>query len=150
YFCYLGKDVIEICDLPEYILDTIDENYSKTVCNKVTEKIPKYQFNTNKDKNFIKHNYDFKRPLDEYIFILDNLNKAYDLKERIGRKSLYKIALNEDRFLTEQQIRNILLELQEFGLVNILVGRGGSVITLKGIEFLKKTNGFNNLNSSTI
>ncbi|WP_254056105.1 sigma 54-interacting transcriptional regulator, partial [Clostridioides difficile] len=30
YFCYLGKDIIEICDLPEYILDTIDSNYSRT------------------------------------------------------------------------------------------------------------------------
>ncbi len=39
YFCYLGKDIIEICDLPEYILDTIDSNYSRTVCNKVSDNI---------------------------------------------------------------------------------------------------------------
>ncbi len=147
YFCYLGKDIIEICDLPEYILDTIDSNYSRTICNKVTDNIEKYQFSINKDKNFIKHDYNFKRSLDEYIFILDNLKKAYDLKERIGRKSLYKIALGENRFLTEQQIRNILLELQGFGLVDILVGRGGSIITSKGIEFLKKINRSNKLNS---
>ncbi|HBN6227656.1 TPA: AAA family ATPase, partial [Clostridioides difficile] len=100
-----------------------------------------------KDKNLMKYDYNFKRSLDEYIFILDNLKKAYDLKERIGRKSLYKIALEENRFLTEQQIRNILLELQEFGLVNILVGRGGSIITSKGVEFLKNINRSNKLNS---
>lgn len=147
YFCYLGKDVIEICDLPEYILNTIDSNYSRNVCNKVTDKIGKHQLNINKDKNSIKHDYNFKRPLDEYLFILDNLKKAYNLKERIGRKSLYKIALDENRFLTEQQIRNILLELQDFGLVNILVGRGGSVITSKGFEFLKNINRSNKLNS---
>ncbi len=35
----LGKDIIEICDLPEYILDTIDSNYSRTVCNKVSDNI---------------------------------------------------------------------------------------------------------------
>ncbi len=39
YFCYLEKDIIEICDLPEYILDTIDSNYSRTVCNKVSDNI---------------------------------------------------------------------------------------------------------------
>ncbi|MDV9607432.1 hypothetical protein RHF54_04230 [Clostridioides difficile] len=49
--------------------------------------------------------------------------------------------------MTEQQIRNILLELQEFGLVNILVGRGGSIITSKGVEFLKNINRSNKLNS---
>ncbi len=38
-FLLLGKDIIEICDLPEYILDTIDSNYSRTVCNKVSDNI---------------------------------------------------------------------------------------------------------------
>ncbi|EQF25784.1 hypothetical protein [Clostridioides difficile] len=147
YFCYLEKDIIEICDLPEYILDTIDSNYSRTVCNKVSDNIKKYQFNIGKDKNIMKYDYNFKRSLDEYIFILDNLKKAYDLKERIGRKSLCKIALEENRFLTEQQIRNMLLELQDFGLVDILVGRGGSIITSKGVEFLKNINRSNKLNS---
>lgn len=42
YFCYLEKDIIEICDLFEYILDIIDLNYSRIVCNKVSDNIKKY------------------------------------------------------------------------------------------------------------
>jgi len=41
-------------------------------------------------------------------------------------------------FLTEQQIRSILLELQEYELVKVLSGRGGSIVTEKGRSFLKK------------
>lgn len=49
----------------------------------------------------MEYDYNFKKLLDEYIFILDNLKKVYDLKERIGRKSLCKIVLEENRFLIE-------------------------------------------------
>ncbi len=78
----------------------------------------------------------FKRPLSEYLFVLNQLNTAYNLRQRIGRRTLHNLASSNGIFLTEQQIRVILVDLQDNGFVDILTGRGGSVITKSGIEFL--------------
>ena len=80
----------------------------------------------------------FKRSINDYIFVLDKVNKAYTNKERIGRRKIYEVAVSEGRFLTEQQIRSILLELQDYELIKVLSGRGGSIITDKGVYFLEQ------------
>lgn len=127
YFSYLDKKIIEVSDLPEYILDSID-----------IKKISSNKSKSSTDSSNNISSYNFKRSLNEYIFILEQLNNAYNLKQRIGRRKLYDIALLNNVFLTEQQIRSILIELQDLGLVSILSGRGGSVITDSGINFLKE------------
>lgn len=113
-------------DLPDYILESIE---SENQCAKILEVEKTYQ------------KLNFKRDLNEYIFVLEKINQAYNLKQRIGRRKIYEYAVEEQVFLTEQQIRSILLELQGFELVKILSGRGGSIITEKGIEFLKQHKG---------
>ena len=123
YCSYLGKNIIEESDLPEYIVESID---SKEECKQLLMKntqieIPK-----------------FKRSINDYIFVLDKVNKAYTNKERIGRRKIYEVAVSEGRFLTEQQIRSILLELQDYELIKVLSGRGGSIITDKGVYFLEQ------------
>lgn len=123
YFSYLDKDVIGICDLPEYILDYINSNEENDDLSNITI-------------NKVIDCSDLKRPISEYLFVLEQLQKAYNLKQRIGRRKLYELALKEEVFLTEQQIRTILIELQELGYVKISTGRGGSTITSCGIHFL--------------
>lgn len=123
YCSYLGKNIIEVLDLPEYMLESIK---SKDYCLELLK------------KNNMKNIPNLKRDLKDYLFVLEKTNEAYLLKQRIGRRKLYEYALKEKIFLTEQQIRSILLELQEFGFVKILSGRGGSVITEKGILFLEE------------
>lgn len=123
YCSYLDKSVIEIYDLPEYMLESIKH---KDYCLELS------------NKNDIKNISNLKRDLRDYIFVLEKINNAYVLKQRIGRRKIYEYALEEKIFLTEQQIRSILIELQEFGFVKILSGRGGSVITEKGILFLEE------------
>ncbi|WP_242824188.1 hypothetical protein [[Clostridium] dakarense] len=108
--------------MPDYILESSE---TKNQCLKMLE-----------EKNYEK--FKFKRDLNDYIFVLDKINKAYDLKQRIGRRKIYEYAIEEKVFLTEQQIRSILLELQDFELVKVLSGRGGSIITEKGRKFLKQ------------
>ncbi|TQO57044.1 sigma-54 interaction domain-containing protein [Paraclostridium bifermentans] len=123
YCSYLDKSIIEVYDLPEYMLESIKhKNYCLELSN----------------KNDIKNISNLKRDLRDYIFVLEKINNAYVLKQRIGRRKIYEYALEEKIFLTEQQIRSILIELQEFGFVKILSGRGGSVITEKGILFLEE------------
>lgn len=123
YCSYLDKSIIEVYDLPEYMLESIKH---KDYCLELS------------NKNDIKNISNLKRDLRDYIFVLEKINNAYVLKQRIGRRKIYEYALEEKIFLTEQQIRSILIELQEFGFVKILSGRGGSVITEKGILFLEK------------
>lgn len=123
YCSYLDKSIIEIYDLPEYMLESIKH---KDYCLELS------------NKNDIKNISNLKRDLRDYIFVLEKINNAYVLKQRIGRRKIYEYALEEKIFLTEQQIRSILIELQEFGFVKILSGRGGSVITEKGIIFLEE------------
>ncbi|EQK41208.1 AAA domain family protein [[Clostridium] bifermentans ATCC 638] len=123
YCSYLDKSTIEVYDLPEYMLESIKH---KDYCLELS------------NKNEIKKISNLKRDLRDYIFVLEKIKNAYDLKQRIGRRKIYEYALSEKIFLTEQQIRSILIELQEFGFVKILSGRGGSVITEKGIIFLEE------------
>ncbi|WP_394862810.1 sigma-54 interaction domain-containing protein [Paraclostridium bifermentans] len=123
YCSYLDKSIIEVYDLPEYMLESIKH---KDYCLELS------------NKNDIKNISNLKRDLRDYIFVLEKINNAYVLKQRIGRRKIYEYALEEKMFLTEQQIRSILIELQEFGFVKILSGRGGSVITEKGILFLEE------------
>ena len=123
YCSYLGKSIIEASDLPEYIIESIG---SKDDCKKLLMKSNKIEITK------------FKRPINDYIFVLEKVNKAYENKERIGRRKIYECAVSEGIFLTEQQIRSILLELQDHELIKVLSGRGGSIITDKGILFLKQ------------
>lgn len=128
YFSYLDKDVIEVCDFPEYILDTIKAGNNNQPLE-LSEPI-----DCDKSSNSPR----FKRPLREYLFVLNQLNTAYNLRQRIGRRTLHNLASSNGIFLTEQQIRTILIDLQEQGFVDILTGRGGTVITESGIDYLKK------------
>lgn len=75
-----------------------------------------------------------------YIFVLKNLKIAYNNKKRIGRRKLSQIAKEQELFLSEQEIRNILIDLEKKRFVDILIGRAGSVITKKGLEYLKQFN----------
>jgi transcriptional regulator with PAS, ATPase and Fis domain len=122
YCSYLDKSLIEVSDLPDYIFESLGV---KNKCLKLLNE---------KDLDKFK----FKRDLTDYIFVLDKINRAYNLKQRIGRRKIYEYAIEEKVFLTEQQIRSILIELQDFQLVKILSGRGGTIITEKGREFLKQ------------
>lgn len=123
YCSYLGKNIIEVSDLPEYITESMEcKNYCESLLMKSTNiEIPK-----------------FKRSINDYIFVLEKVNKAYLNKVRIGRRKIYEYAVAEGIFLTEQQVRSILLELQDYEFIKILSGRGGSMITDKGIRFLEQ------------
>ncbi|WP_195940096.1 sigma-54 interaction domain-containing protein [Romboutsia sp. 1001713B170131_170501_G6] len=123
YCSYLGKNIIEVSDLPEYITESMEcKNYCENLLMKSTNiETPK-----------------FKRSINDYIFVLRKVNEAYSNKVRIGRRKIYEYAVAEGIFLTEQQVRSILLELQDYEFIKILSGRGGSIITDKGRLFLEQ------------
>ncbi|MCY6484074.1 sigma 54-interacting transcriptional regulator [Clostridium aestuarii] len=75
--------------------------------------------------------------IEKYIFILKNLEESYKNKLRIGRRSLADNAKLKGVFLSEQEIRTILNELQSYGMVSISRGRGGTEITEFGLKVVK-------------
>ena len=61
---------------------------------------------------------------DESMFILGCLYDSYKQKTRVGRRGLSERALERDIYLTENQIRKLLFQMESSGLVRMLYGRG--------------------------
>jgi PAS domain S-box-containing protein len=81
--------------------------------------------------------------ISEYVFVLDKLEKSYLNRERTGRRSISKSSNDQAMFLTEQEVRSILLRFQDYGLTVISRGRGGTKITDLGrtaLRILKEMN----------
>ncbi|AOT70944.1 sigma 54-interacting transcriptional regulator [Geosporobacter ferrireducens] len=71
-------------------------------------------------------------------FILEQLYEATKNRKAIGRKFMAQEAERQGIFLTEQEIRRLLLHLDKFQFVKVSKGRGGSKITEKGIQLFEK------------
>ncbi len=74
----------------------------------------------------------------DYQFLLECLYANHRSHHRAGRRSLVQAAREQDRFLSEGQIRKALAQSQQIGLVRLSPGRGGTTITAAGIEALKR------------
>ncbi len=75
--------------------------------------------------------------IDKYLFVLEELEKSYTNKSRTGRRALYQIAKEKGIFISEQEIRTLLINLEKFFMVKIYIGRSGTVATDYGIKVLK-------------
>lgn len=74
--------------------------------------------------------------LRKYIFVLEELKYAYMNNKRLGRRSINEAAKNKDIFISEQEVRTILINLEKFKMTEIYKGRSGTVITKFGIKSL--------------
>lgn len=119
YFTSLGIKTIDLEDLPFY-----------------REKSHKSIFNSNEEIIFKKFLSEIDKDVEKYIFLLSELDRGYKNKKRMGRRSLYKIARQKNIFLSEQEIRVMLIELEKNLMIKINRGRGGSVITNFGEKVL--------------
>jgi repressor of nif and glnA expression len=75
---------------------------------------------------------------EDYKFILTQLYDATRKSSSIGRKVISKQAENQGIFLTEQEVRGMLQQMDNFKLVKVSKGRSGTKITEKGIRFLQE------------
>ncbi|SHK31499.1 sigma-54 interaction domain-containing protein [Paramaledivibacter caminithermalis] len=73
----------------------------------------------------------------KYIFVLEELDKSFVEKKRIGRRSICLKAKERGIFVSEQEVRNILINLEKFLMVEIFRGRSGTVITEYGRRVLR-------------
>ena len=84
---------------------------------------------------------DVGHTVSEYLFVLEALESAYQKRERIGRRRLALQSEAHALFLSEQEIRSILLKLQEYRMVVIKRGRGGTKITDLGKAAVRRLHG---------
>ncbi|MGI6211876.1 MAG: sigma 54-interacting transcriptional regulator [Anaerovoracaceae bacterium] len=75
---------------------------------------------------------------EDRAFVLDQIYQAHEERKYIGRKGIADAAEEEGRTLTEGQIRRILKELEEDGLVVVGKGRAGSRLTKKGLKRMEE------------
>lgn len=94
-------------------------------------------FLNDSEKNLLES---FKRSIwgksSKYIFIMEELEKSFMNKYRLGRRSIFKIAIEKNIYLTEQEIRNIISDLELYRMVEVYRGRGGTIITDFGLKAL--------------
>lgn len=74
--------------------------------------------------------------LRKYIFVLEELNHAYVNNKRAGRRSISEAAAKKGIFISEQEIRTILINLEKYKMAEITKGRSGTAITVFGIKAL--------------
>lgn len=124
YFRNLRKPLIDFEDLPvlsqEEMIDTF--------------------LNEEEKENILKFQQHGKYKISEIIFILEALKNAEDSHTRLGRRSLAELSRSKHKHISEVEISNVLLDMQDFQMVKIMKGRGGTVITelgLKALEVIK-------------
>ena len=126
YFSNIGKPVIEVGDLPFH--------NKKEVEHRVLSKNTRPHGESGINELFKRNTKD----LDSYIIILKLLEYSYESRIKIGRRGLSTLASEEGVYLSEQEIRSILLKLESYGFVEISKGRAGTKITAAGRQVLNE------------
>jgi len=130
YLVSLEIKEVDIKDFPFEIdealkEEVIDKEIKYEIYDKATEELM---------QNFVEY---AGKNLFKYIFILEELEKAFLQNKRLGRRSILSIAKQNNIFLGEQEIRNMFIDLENHNIVEIFKGRGGTVITEYGKNILK-------------
>ena len=119
YLTYLDKDFIDYEDLPP--------SFHKGLSNMKSKRDAK-----DLDVNLLKKLAGNK--MDDYYFVLEVLYDGYVKQKNLGRLSIAEKAQSSGHYLTQQEVRSILYDLNNLGLIKMSHGRGGSKINDRGIK----------------
>ncbi|SHJ49672.1 sigma-54 interaction domain-containing protein [Tepidibacter formicigenes] len=125
YFSNLGLENVDVDDLPFWN----EENLNYYILDSEEKKLL---------ENFLEY---IGKNIQKYLFVLEELENSYIDKKRLGRRSLYQLAKKKGIFISEQEIRIILINLEKFLMVEIFKGRSGTVITDYGRRVFKYLKG---------
>ncbi len=115
YLTCVSEDRITVGDLPIDILE-----------NKVSP--------AEDNKEFLN---DVGDRLEDYIKVMEQLSLCYENRTGIGRRALSKIIEGKNIFITEPEIRSMLITLEKHKMITVSRGRGGSKLTEAGLNFIK-------------
>lgn len=119
YLTYLEKDYVDYEDLPP--------SFHKVLTNFKNKHDDK-----DLDVNLLRKLAGNK--LDDYFFVLETLYDGYIKQKNLGRLSIAEKAQASGHYLTQQEVRSILYDLNNLGLIKMSHGRGGSKINERGIK----------------
>ncbi len=122
YFNYLAKPVIEISDLPPTMTRLVGAGLDvggKPAADNTADVV----------KSAL---------MDKKQFVLKQLALALKAGETTGREKILEAAKQEHIPMTQKQVRDLLNELAEEGLIEVGKGRGGSRITENGLKKLEE------------
>ena len=125
YLTYMDKEIVYYDDLPPSFYN---KAMSKSKFNSDS--------NTNIDAKLLEQLSGNR--LDDYLFVLNTLHNGFINQVTKGRNSISEEAEVAGRFLTQQEVRGILNDLNNLGLIKMSRGRGGSKINDKGIKVLNE------------
>jgi transcriptional regulator with PAS, ATPase and Fis domain len=125
YLTYMDKDIVDYDDLPPGFYKNA---LSTLKCNSDTS--------TKLDAKLLEQL--AGNQLDDYFFVLDRLHVGFVHRVSVGRISISEEAENAGHYLTEQEVRGILNDLSNLGLIKMSRGRGGSKINERGIKVYKE------------
>lgn len=118
YIVNLDLKIVEEKDIPvDYSVRSVDNKLITAEQNTI------YEFLEQTGSN-----------LKKYIFVLEELIIGGKNNQRLGRRTISEIAKIKGVFISEQEVRTILLNLEKYKMAEINKGRSGTVIT----EFGKK------------
>ncbi|HWR61579.1 MAG TPA: sigma 54-interacting transcriptional regulator [Clostridia bacterium] len=121
YLAHLGKKVIELQDIT-FARHSGEEEFK--LCMEEAELAEKLIKTAKYGK-------------EKYLFVLECLEKSRKNRSRIGRRSLVELAYERDLFVSENEVRGILNILNDYGMVNLSNGRGGTQITELGTKIYR-------------
>ncbi len=113
YFDNIGVDLITLEHLPFHMKEYSKTNNLKNICQTIS----------NLDKN--------------ETFVLKLFYDAFKHKVKLGRRSISKKAFDNNLHLSEYDVRRILNDLKNYNYINVETGRGGSTITIEGIQLME-------------
>lgn len=119
YLVNIGKENIQAKDIPIHV-NKLNRNSISNIKSAIDEFV-----------EFAGKN------IDKYVYVLKILSTSRNNNDRIGRRSIYKKAQEDNNFLGEQEIRRMLIEMESYSLVRINKGRGGSVVTDLGVSMIQ-------------
>ncbi|MDR3142639.1 MAG: sigma 54-interacting transcriptional regulator [Tannerellaceae bacterium] len=112
YFNYVGKQVIEMEDLPPNMARMRGEAKQETY-----EIIPQ------------------REPVDLFQFVMEQLCQAWEQNELLGREKILIAAKQQYFRISQKQVRDQLQELVNRGFAEVGRGKAGSRITPKGMAY---------------
>jgi transcriptional regulator with PAS, ATPase and Fis domain len=74
----------------------------------------------------------------KYMFVLKTLYESRINRKRIGRRGILNVALENNFFISEKEIRNIIEKLESNSFVLVEKGRAGTSLTESGISLFQK------------
>lgn len=116
YLSFMGQKLIRVEDLPPTFLNSL-----KREPERKESTLPSWKAERPKPQ---------RSP--EFWFVLEQLYEAAVRGEMIGRETMWRAARKRQLPLSQKEIRDILEQMSEEGLVKITRGRGGSRITVIG------------------